>query len=69
MGLLDELTENMKSLSWLLGAVLLVVFVIAFFIFETGSSKEEFAKDIIFILVGYVIGHPIGAQIQRRRTS
>lgn len=69
MGLLDELTENMKSLSWLLGAVLLVVFVIAFFIFEPGSSKEEFAKDIIFILIGYVVGHPIGAQIQRRRTS
>jgi len=69
MGLLDDLTDHMKTLSWILGAVLLIVFVIAFFIMESGSTKEEVAKDAIFVLMGYVIGHPIGAQIQKRKVQ
>jgi len=61
MSFWDELKENLKSFSWLVGAILLFIFVIIFYFAKPGSVKEDFAKSMITVLVGYVVGHQLGA--------
>lgn len=63
----DDLKENLKSASWLVGAILLFVMVVAFFLSPPGSIKEDFAKYMIGVLVGYVVGYPLGA-LRRKGT-
>lgn len=61
MSLIQTLEDTLKKRAWLLGAGYLTLFVIFWFLIDADSSKQEFAEKIILLLIGYVIGTPIGA--------
>lgn len=60
----DKIPKDLKRLSWLAGFILLMLFTVGFFVLEPGTSKEAFVQDVIILLIGYVVGHPIGALLK-----